>query len=100
VLGGVGIAGLAVSAITGALVLSKKRTVQDECVNHHCTQAGLDAGDSGRTLATVSTVAFIAGAASLGAAFVLVLTDKRGHETTLEPRALRDGGGVELRGRF
>lgn len=38
---GVGVAGLAVGAIGGLVALSKKKTVDKECVGLVCSQAGL-----------------------------------------------------------
>ncbi len=75
VLGGVGVAGVATSLVTGALVLSKSSTVDDECVDKRCSQAGLDAADSGRTLSTVSTIAAVAGAVSLGVGIYFLVSD-------------------------
>lgn len=101
VVASVGVAGLAVSLVSGALVLSKKNTVEDNCVNKRCTQDGLDAGDSGRTLSAVSTVAFITGAAALGTGIVLVLTSKHGSsQTAFGTAAFEGGGGVRWAGRF
>jgi hypothetical protein len=75
VLGGVGLAGVAVGAVTGVMVLGKKSTVDDECDEQkRCTQTGLDAADAGTTLGTVSGIGFIAGGVLLGAGAVLVWT--------------------------
>jgi hypothetical protein len=79
VLGGVGIAGLAVGAVTGVMVLGKKSTVDDECnAQKRCSQTGIDAADAGTTLGTVSGIGFIAGGVLLGAGAVLVLTSGGG----------------------
>ena len=79
VLGGVGIAGLAVGAVTGVMVLGKKSTVDDECnAQKRCSQTGIDAADAGSTLGTVSGIGFIAGGVLLGAGAVLVLTSGGG----------------------
>lgn len=84
VLGGVGVAGVATSLVTGAVVLSKDSTVDRECVDKRCTPAGLDAADSGRTFSTVSTIAAIAGVASLGVGIYFLVSDSGN-----EPRAAR-----------
>jgi hypothetical protein len=79
VLGGVGIAGVAVGAVTGVMVLGKKSTVDEECNEQkRCSQTGLDAADAGSTLGTVSGIGFIAGGVLLGAGAVLVLTSGGG----------------------
>ena len=75
VLGGVGVAGLGVGAVTGILVLGKQHTVDDQCQpDKSCTSAGLDAAHSGRTLQTVSNVGWVVGAAALGAGVYFLLT--------------------------
>nr|HMR05253.1 hypothetical protein [Polyangiaceae bacterium] len=76
VLGGVGIAGVAVGSITGVMVLGKKSTVDEHCRGVQCDQTGLDAADSASTLGLISTVGFGIGAVGLGAATVLLLTGK------------------------
>jgi hypothetical protein len=73
---GLGGAGLLVGAATGAAVLSKRAVVASNCVNHICTQAGLDAADSGKTLGGVSTGSFVVGGLGLVAAGILFLTDR------------------------
>jgi hypothetical protein len=91
VLGGVGVAGVATSLVTGAMVLAKSSKVDDECVDKRCTPAGLEAADSGRTLSLVSTVAAVAGAASLGLGIYFLVSDdggqKRRAALSASPRA-------------
>jgi hypothetical protein len=100
--GAVGVVGLAVSLGTGAMVLSKKSTVEDECVNKQCTDEGLEAGDSGRTLSTISTVSFVAGLVGVGTGLVLVLTsdDTSGATTSVSAAPLQGGAAFRLGGRF
>jgi hypothetical protein len=74
VLGGVGVAGLAVGSIAGVMVLGKKSTADEHCGPVDCDQEGVNANDSGRTLGVVSTIGFVVGAASLGAGAYLILT--------------------------
>jgi hypothetical protein len=74
VAGGVGLAGLVVGAVTGLLVLERKKTVDDECTGHVCSKEGKEAADSGQTLAAASTIAFGVGIAGLGTGVALVLT--------------------------
>jgi hypothetical protein len=102
VIGGIGIAGLAVSLVAGAQALSKKDTVENECPEKRCTDAGLDAADSGKTWITVSNVAFAVGAVGVGVGAYLVLSSgsSRGSETALGAHALPGGGALRLRGHF
>ncbi len=77
VLVGVGGAGLALGSASGYLALTKKNAMDDDCETlkgrRVCGPDGLDAADSGKTWATVSTIAFAAGAAAMGVgAYVLV----------------------------
>lgn len=76
VVGGVGAASLVVGAVTGAMAMGKKSTFDSECdANKYCTQAGLDAESSGRSLATVSTVTFGLGLVGVGLGAYLVLRE-------------------------
>lgn len=77
VLGGVGVAGAGVAAVTGILALGKKSTADEECNDQlrTCSQAGKDADSAGRSLTTISTIGWVVGVAGLagaGAYFVLV----------------------------
>jgi hypothetical protein len=75
VAGGVGLAGLVVGSVTGLLVLDRKDTVDQECPEHdRCSKEGKEAADSGKSLATVSTIAFAVGLAGVGTGVTLILT--------------------------
>ena len=74
VAGGLGLAGLAVGAVTGVLVLDRKSTVNDECKGHVCSKEGKEAADSGQTLAAISTIAFAVGIAGAATGVTLILT--------------------------
>ncbi len=75
VVGGVGVAGIALGAVTGAFTLQKKSVVNRNCdADKRCNQEGLDAVDSGKTFGTISGVSFAVGAALVATGTVLVLT--------------------------
>lgn len=75
VLGGVGVAGLAVGAVTGMMVLDRKSTVDENCDSaKRCNQTGADAAESGRTLGTVSGVSFVVGGLALAAGAYFILS--------------------------
>ncbi len=74
VVGGVGVAGLITGAIAGGLVLNKKSTVNSECTGKQCSQAGVDAANTGKTLGVVTTVGLITGVVGLGAATYLFVS--------------------------
>jgi hypothetical protein len=75
VLGGVGVAGVGVAVVTGFMALGKKSTVDEHCdSDRFCDAEGADAAESGRTLATVSTVGWIVGALGIGAGVYFILS--------------------------
>jgi hypothetical protein len=78
VVGGVGLAGLAVGAITGGLTMSKKGPIDEGCRDHVCNQAGKDAADAAQTTGLVSTVGFaVGGAGVVGGAVLLLLAPSK-----------------------
>ena len=72
VLLGVGVTGVAVGSITGAMAISKKGSL--DCPQNHCSGAEADELDSARSLALVSTIGFAVGIPSAIAGTVLLLT--------------------------
>jgi len=104
VIGGVGLVGVVVGAITGGMTIGKKSTVDKECDANRCTGlTARDAATAGKTLSTVSTVAFIAGGVGLAAGVVLVLTSgpRRAPTTAvLGAMPMPGGGGFSLGGSF
>jgi hypothetical protein len=72
VLGGLG---LAIGGVTGVLALGKASTVKSDCNGNVCkSQGGVDAAASAKSLGTISTIGFIAGAALGVSALVVYLT--------------------------
>ena len=101
VVGGVGIAGIVTGAVTGALVLSKKSTVNSECDGKQCTAEGVEAGEDGKLFSTVSTVAFAVGVVGVAAGATLILIAKDGSETArVDVRAAPGVATLNLGGRF
>jgi len=75
VAGGVGLVGLGVGGVSGAVALSDKSDAQTLCPTSRCpTQAGLTKWQSTATAANVSTAAFIVGAVGVVGAAVLWFT--------------------------
>jgi hypothetical protein len=70
-------AGIVAGSVTGAMVLGKKGTVSDNCVGAACSAEGKSAADSGKSLATASTVCFGVGLAGAAAAVVLLVTEPK-----------------------
>jgi hypothetical protein len=108
VAGGVGVAGLAVGGVFGAMTLSEKSQQQSAC-GSPCSPAShtqaVNDHSTGMTDGTIATVGFIAGGAFLVGGAVLFFT---AHPTTqqpatgtlLVPSVGPGGGGVLLRGEF
>jgi hypothetical protein len=86
VVGSVGVAGLAVGAITGAMALSLKADVEAACdeETHTCSEdgSGLDDASTGSTVAAISTVGFVAGGALLATGIVLLVVGGDDGSTT------------------
>jgi hypothetical protein len=100
---GLGVVGVGVGAVMGALTLGKKTDVEQCMSDAACLpQTGRDAESSGRTFGAVSTVGFVAGGLLAAGGVVLVLTAPKAATTgaTLAPLALPGGGGAALGGRF
>jgi hypothetical protein len=101
VAGGVGLAGIAVGAVTGILVLGKKQTVDDNCSGSSCNDEGLAAANSGKNLAAVSNIGFGVGILGLGASAIMLLTGgsesaaaEHAHSTRFQPVFGSQNGGV------
>jgi len=101
IVGGVGVLAIAASLTAGALAFSEKNTIEEECDDKRCTDAGLEAGDRGRTLTTIANVAFAVGVAGLGVGAYLVLTSSSSApETTASTSSRVNGAVIGLRGAF
>jgi hypothetical protein len=67
-----GIAGMAASLAFGAWAIERMNTVQDRCPDQTCVdESGLDAAETGETVALVSTIAFGVGVTGFGAWLIL-----------------------------
>lgn len=105
--GGLGVVGLGIGTVFGVRTFAKAREVEANCDGSVCNPTGLAVNDEAYTSATVSTVAFGAGLALLGAGAVLVLTsgsaskaEATGKRVWIAPDVAAGGGGITLGGRF
>ncbi len=73
VVGGVGLAGLAVGTYFGLRTFSQQAIVEENCEGSLCNQQGFDADQDAHTSATVSTIAVAAGGVLLAGGVVLYL---------------------------
>jgi hypothetical protein len=76
IVGGVGVVGLGVGAVTGLMAISANNDSKKACPQSGACadKSGVDANDRAKTLGTVSTIGFIAGGVLLAAGAGLVLT--------------------------
>ncbi|WP_437568018.1 hypothetical protein [Sorangium sp. So ce542] len=102
VVGGVGVAALGGSLITGGLAIGAKGDLEKECPDpSRCSDEGMSLSSRGQTLTTTSTVLGAIGLAGLGAGLVLFLTTpEQGTSVALTPAILPGGGGALLHSRF
>jgi len=75
--GGVAGAGLIVGGITGAIAISKGRSVSKECTGTVCPASAKSDVDSGRTMGTISTIAFVAAGVGVGVGIYGLLSPVR-----------------------
>ena len=74
VTGGVGVVGVLLGAVLGAMASSRWNTAQSECPSHTgCSPQALSDRDGAASLATGSTIGFVAGAALAAGGAVLFL---------------------------
>lgn len=75
IIGGVGVAGLALGAVTGILSLDQWGKAKDDCNGPACrTQAGKDAADSSKSLGMIANIGFGVGIVGVGVSAVMLLT--------------------------
>jgi hypothetical protein len=100
VVGGTGLAGLAVGGVFGYLTIAAKKRQTDNCASAtNCPDydAASAAHQDGKTYGTISTVAFIVGGVATATGIVLVLTAKRTN-VAIAPAAGIGSAGVALSG--
>jgi hypothetical protein len=80
---GVGGLGLVIGTVSGLMALGKKRVAEDNCSDELrlCNQTGKDANDTGRTLATVSTIGFAVGVVGVGVGAYFILAGGEGSQS-------------------
>ncbi len=97
VIAGVGVAGLAAGAITGAMALGDAGTLSDECnADLVCPGSERDTVSSYRTLSTTSTATFIAGGVLTAGGVALILAAPSRPAAHQEPAPGAAKGGLSL----
>ena len=97
--GAVGVVGIGVGAVFGLLASAKKSDAAKDCNPDlsACNSTGVQAMDSARSRATISTIGFIAGGALVAAGVVLFVTAPKGGEAkTVGIGVTPNGGGANL----
>lgn len=101
---GVGLAGVVVGSIFGAMALGKKSDAAGQCTAdlRVCSTPGKALVDEAKSDGMVSTVTFIAGGALLVGGVVLFLVAPRGTESKVQAGFMADGAsfGASVRGVF
>ncbi|MFO0760022.1 MAG: hypothetical protein U0359_26290 [Byssovorax sp.] len=86
-LGGIGVAGVLVGAVTGAVTWAQKRPIDENCNDLKiCNPAGESAKSTAKTMGIVSTASFIVGAAGLATGLVLYFTEPPPPKFSLSPQ--------------
>jgi len=82
VFGGIGIAGLVVGGVAGALTLSEKSTNNQHCnaVDRTCDAQGRDAARSGRVFGVLTTAGLAMGVVGLGLGTYFLVKSSKGTE--------------------
>jgi len=96
---GVGATGLIVGGVTGLMAMSRHSKLESDCPNGHCPPGGQDTIDGFRSMATVSTIAFIVGGVGAAAGGTLLLTAPRPAQSA-RVDAYVGVGSVGVRGTF
>ena len=81
IVGGIGVAGLAVGGVFGVMALGKSKTVEAHCLDVLCDAEGKKAGDAGKTLGWVSTGGFAVGAILVGVSLYMLFSDSSSSST-------------------
>lgn len=100
---GLAIAGTAAGAITGTMAISRKRSAVGECVDDRCPPEVHDDVAAAKSLATVSTVAFIVGGAGATIGIAALLMGGGSKATTSTGATVHPWvsvGGAGLQGAF
>jgi hypothetical protein len=100
VIGGIGLAGLVVGGVAGALTLKYKNTNQQHCDHgaQWCDAEGRDAASSGHTAGAITTAGLLVGAVgvSLGTYFLVSSGATGRSQTALVTKGSPNGGDLAL----
>lgn len=103
IVGGAGVVGIGIGSFFGIRAFQKNSDARKLCPDNRCTsQDGVTLTNDARNAATISNIAFGAGAAALATGVVLYLTAPSAHSTALrlQPSVGDAGAAMNLEGRF
>lgn len=101
VVAGVGVVGVVVGTVSGLAAMSDWDDAKKNCDPYpHCGERGARLADDAQSAATLSTVAFVVGAAGLAGGLVLWLTAPEAGDDRAGPELGFGPGRVLVRGRF
>jgi hypothetical protein len=93
VVGGVGVAGVALGAVTGLIAMGKNSDSKKLCPNEGACASpdAVSANDSAKTFGLISTIGFIAGGAAVAAGAILIFTapSDKGTRAAANERGIR-----------
>ncbi|MEA2747847.1 MAG: hypothetical protein QOI41_1990 [Myxococcales bacterium] len=94
VVGGIGVVGIAVGAVTGLVAMGKNNDSKKACPNDGACASSdaVDANSSARTFGTVSTIGFIAGGVGVVAGALLIFTATSSSSTSAASAARMNKG--------
>jgi hypothetical protein len=105
VLGGVGVAALAATGVSVALMFHDKKTADTHCVGSECDQTGIDATASGKRFGTIGGATFAVSAVALAVGAFFFFSGRGPTKPTkdrtavsLGPSVTPGGGGLVLGG--
>ena len=112
VVGGAGLASLAVGIIYGGVAIARNNQSKSHCVNRECDSTGVSLNSDAKKAATIADATFSIGIAAVATGTILLLLSRspakpeggrprsESVRLRLEPSVGRDWGGVLLRGRW
>ena len=102
VLGGVGAAGVLVAAVSGVVLMNERNVVDENCdEENRCNDTGLKAADNGKLLVPINTIAWVVGAAGLGAGAYFYFTAPPAPQGTQSASGwVPNGACLHLQGTF
>jgi hypothetical protein len=101
IVGGIGVAGLAIGTGTGILALLDHGAVASQCPQQRwCSPDVVRRASAGKSMSIASTAAFTAGAVGVGVGVILVLSNHKGSGPEVGFALRPDGGRLGILGAF